>query len=149
MRRLLLLLAAVSTAFAVPSVALADDPTDPGCANATAPAGIDLQLVCTANEVVGAYTGRPGAVRAAGAPDGSVIAAAAVAFLALAGLVVATFSVVRRRSERRLAPALPEVWWTCPACRSLNAAGMPRCYACQAPRPAGPEPGAEVLRREA
>ena len=147
MRRLLLLVAAVAMALAVPAVALADDPA---CAEQSAPAagGIDMRLVCTTNEVVGAYTGRPGAVKAAGAPDGSEIAAAAVAVLALVGLVVAGYAVVRRRTERRLAPAVPDEWWTCPACRSLNAAGMPRCYACQAPRPAGEEPDAEVLRRE-
>lgn len=151
MRHLLLLVAAASMAFAVPAVALADDPTaDPRCAdeNATAAAGIDLQLICTANQVVGAYTGRPGAVTAVGAPDGSAIAAAAVAVLALAGLIVAVILVVRRRAGDRLAPAMPEEWWTCPACRSLNAGGMPRCYACQAARPTGDEAAEGVLHRE-
>lgn len=149
MRGLRLVAAVALIALALPSVALADDPTaDPRCADATAAAGIDLQLICTANEVVGAYTGRPGAVKAVGAPDGSVIGPAAVALLAGAGLIAAIVIVVRRRAGERLAPSVPEEWWTCPACRSLNAGGMPRCYACQAARPTGEDAAAEVLRRE-
>ena len=149
MRRVLLLAAAASMALAVPTIALADDPVDPRCADqSAAPGGIDLALVCTTNEVVGAYTGRPGAVKAAGAPDGSALAAGAVAVLAAAGLVVAAFAVVRQRAGRRLEPAVPDEWWACPACRSLNAGTMPRCYACQATRPSGTEPDADVLRRE-
>ena len=149
MRRLLPLAAAASTALAAPTIALADDPVDPRCADqGAAPAGIDMSLVCTTNEVVGAYTGRRGAVQAAGAPDGSALAAGAVAVLALGGLVVAAFAVVRGRAGRRLEPAVPYEWWACPACRSLNAGSTPRCYACQAARPSGAEPDADVLRRE-
>lgn len=151
MRGLLVPAAAAWLALVAPSVALANDPTaDPRCADerASAAAGIDLALICTANQVVGAYTGRPDATKAVGAPDGSAIAAAAVAVLALVGLVVAAITVVRRRAERRRAPAAPDEWWTCPACKSVNAGGMPRCYACQAPRPPPDEPVADGLRQE-
>ena len=119
MRGLLLLASAAWIALAAPAVAFAADPT-----------------------------AVPGAVTAVGAPDGFAIAAAAVAVLAGAGIVVAIVVVVRRRAEARVAPAVAEEWWTCPACGSLNAGAMPRCYACQAARPAGDDPGASVLSRE-
>ncbi len=118
-RRLLPLLAtALWIALAVPSIALADDPA------------ADPPL------------------KAVGAPDGSAIAAAAVAVLAVVGLVVAAIIVARRRAGGRLEPAVPEAWWTCPACQSLNAGSMPRCYACQAARPSDVEPDAPVPRGE-
>lgn len=119
----------------------------PTCAErypATGPAGIDLLLGCIVNEVMRAYTGA--GAKTAGDPPritpwlGPIVAVgvgAAGFFLIL--------RAIRGSAGRRLSPAAPAVWWSCPACRSLNAAGTPACYRCGVPF----EPGATEMRTDA
>jgi hypothetical protein len=54
------------------------------------------------------------------------IGAVAVALVAL--LLAAR--QLNRRAARRVTPATPVAWWSCPACRSLNPAGRAACYRC-------------------
>jgi hypothetical protein len=102
----------------------------PTCAErypADGPGGVDLQLGCIVNELV-AYAGglgpsdQPLRLTAYLAPIAAIAAG-------LVGLVL----VVRQlnhRARRRIAPAAPVAWWSCPACRSLNPAGRLTCYRC-------------------
>ncbi|HUG29854.1 MAG TPA: hypothetical protein VMQ65_04980 [Candidatus Limnocylindria bacterium] len=46
--------------------------------------------------------------------------------------------LVARRAGRRLAPVLAGEWWICDSCRSVNGAGVARCYSCGSGRPDGP-----------
>lgn len=148
-RRLLplLVLLGVVTALAAAPVALADDPArDPRCADWEqngAPPGIDMRLVCTANEVIGTYTGRSAADDLNRDPLAPYVASLIVAGIvfAVAGIVAARF--VGGKAGRRLAPERPDVWWACPSCKSVNADGRTTCYACHASRsdtPAGDPP---------
>ena len=94
---------------------------DPG------PAGLDLRLGCIVSQVVGAYTGSadPSAEPRISdwlRPLGIVLAGVVV--LAVAALHV------RGRVGRRLVASAPTAWWSCPACRSVNAAGTEACYRC-------------------
>jgi hypothetical protein len=97
---------------------------------ADGPAGLDLRLGCIAAELVGNYTG-------AGAPaEPARISSWLLPLVTIVGSFVLVFLPLRllsRRVGRRLAPAAPTAWWTCPRCRSLNAAGSGRCYACGQP----------------
>jgi hypothetical protein len=52
--------------------------------------------------------------------------------LALVALLAVAWSL-HRRASRRIAPATPVAWWSCPACRSLSAAGRTTCYRCGRP----------------
>jgi hypothetical protein len=135
------LLLAASLLLAAPTVALAADPTappdprPPTCAERfpeEGPAGVDLRLGCVVSELVGLYT--PG--QAAAPPTISTYA------LGLIGLVVAIALVavlgtrlLARRAGAVLGPVTPEAWWQCPRCRSINGAGVTRCYSCGSTRP--------------
>lgn len=97
------------------------------------PAGLDLRLACIVNELLG--LGQPG-----DEPPRISVWAGTIALLA--GLGFAVFLVVyviagrlKRRFERRTAPAQPGAWWQCPDCRSVNGAGRARCYSCGRARP--------------
>ena len=139
----LLLVAAIT----IPGAVLAGDPTPdpapqtaspPGCSERfpqEGPAGVDLRLGCIVSEVVGLYT----AGQAAPPPPLSsyamfvgIVALVAVAAAWLVGRFVA------RRAGRRLAPVLAGEWWICGTCRSVNGAGIARCYSCGSGRPDGP-----------
>ena len=133
------LLVAILTA---PAVALATDPTSapvvgaPTCAErfpAEGPAGVDLRLGCIVSELVGLYS--PG--QASAPPTISTYALVLIG-IALAGgvLALAGTRLLARRAGQALAPVMPDAWWQCPACRSVNAAGATRCYSCGSPRPA-------------
>lgn len=127
---------------AAPSFALAADPTatpdvrPPTCSErfpAEGPAGVDLRLGCIVSELVGLYT--PG--QAATPPPISTYAIALVALaLAVAGLAMVALRLLARRAGEALAPVMPDAWWQCPRCRSINGAGVTRCYSCGSPRPA-------------
>jgi hypothetical protein len=45
-------------------------------------------------------------------------------------LVALILRSILRRAGRRLVGTVPTAWWSCPDCRSLNAAGTARCYSC-------------------
>ena len=60
------------------------------------------------------------------------------AVLAAAVLVILAGRFLRRRAGRRLAPVLADEWWVCASCRSVNGAGVARCYSCGSARPDGP-----------
>lgn len=148
-RRLLplLVLLGIVIALAAAPVAIADDPgRDPRCADWEqngGPPGIDMRLVCTAGEVIGAYTGRTGQDDLNRDPLAPYVASLIVAGIvfAIAGVVAARF--VGSRAGRRLAPERPDVWWACPSCKSVNAVGRTTCYACHVSRsdtPAGDSP---------
>lgn len=139
----LLLLAAVG----VPGAVHAADPTPdpagqtqrpPTCADRfpeEGPAGVDLRLGCIVSEVVGLYTAgqaAPPAPLSTYVIFLGVLAVLAVVALWFAGRLVA------RRAGRRLAPVLAGEWWICGTCRSVNGAGMSRCYSCGGGRPDGP-----------
>jgi len=102
----------------------------PTCAErypADGPGGVDLQLGCVVSELVSFFSGlgpsdEPQRLTAYLVP----IAAFAVA---LAALLLAGWQL-NRRAGRRIAPATPVAWWSCPACRSLNATGRASCYRC-------------------
>lgn len=94
---------------------------DPG------PAGIDLRLGCIVTTLIGAYSD----------PADPSVAPRISTWLrplgiALGGVIIAALGVrfVRRRAGRRLVAAAPTAWWSCPACRSMNAAGAEACYSC-------------------
>ena len=113
------------------AAALSAEP--PSCADqypADGPAGIDLRLGCIVREVVGHGTGTNPA--AGPAPISSYL----LPLAGLVALVVASWLLVgrlRREAGRRLAPVLPEAWWSCGSCHSINAVGTGRCYACGMP----------------
>ncbi len=106
----------------------------PSCADrfpAEGPAGVDLQLGCIVNEIAGTYLGtapasdaRPPRLSDYAWPIGLTIAG-------LTGLLLA-LRQIQRAGGRRLAPATPSAWWSCPSCRSLNVASRTECYRCGA-----------------
>ena len=125
---------------------LAADPTQapgvpagpPTCAErfpAEGPAGVDLRLGCIVSEVVGLYT----AGQTAPPPPLSTYAMVVAAFV-LAAVVAVWLAgrFVARRAARRMAPVLAAEWWICASCRSVNGAGVARCYSCGSGRPDGP-----------
>jgi hypothetical protein len=94
---------------------------------------VDLRLGCIVSELVGLYT--PG--QAAAPPTISTYAIALGALvLAVAGLALVATRLLARRAGAALAPVTPAAWWQCPRCRSVNGAGVTRCYSCGLPRPA-------------
>lgn len=139
-------IAAVSTSITV-GPALAADPTAdpvgggtsrPTCAQRypeEGPAGVDLRLGCIIEELVGHYS-------ASAANDATPASTYALVVLGIlvAGLGAAWLAgrFLRRAAGRRLAPVRPGEWWLCAACRSVNGAGVTRCYSCGATRPDGP-----------
>jgi hypothetical protein len=142
-----LVLGACGAALGPSGTVIGADPTpDPASAPAGAPscaerfpsegpAGVDLRLGCIVGEIVGLYTA--GQVEPP-APLSSY--AILVGVLVVAGIVAALLigRLVARRAGLRLAPVLASEWWVCAACRSVNGAGVERCYACGSGRPAGP-----------
>jgi len=123
---------AVRPAFAADPTAAPEtaSPRPPTCAErypADGPGGVDLQLGCVVNELVG-YVGGLGPSREPQRLTGYLVPIGVVA-LALVALVLAARQVIRR-AGRRIAPATPVAWWSCPACRSLNVAGRASCYRC-------------------
>jgi hypothetical protein len=114
---------------AAPSEAPAASPNcaerypDPG------PAGIDLRLGCIVSALIGATAGAdpstPPRISAWLGPLGAIL----LAIL----LLVMVARRVRRSAGRRLASVEPAAWWSCPACRSLNAEGSAACYRCGHP----------------
>jgi hypothetical protein len=128
-----------------PSATTSPTARPPTCAEryrAEGPGGVDLQLGCIVNELV-AYAGglgpsdQPQRLTAYLAPMAMVVGGLAVLLLAV--------RVLNRRAARRLAPATPVAWWSCPACRSLNADGRTACYRCGRPF----EVGAIEMRTDA
>ena len=109
---------------------------------AEGPGGVDLQLGCVASELVG-YFGGLGPSDAPQRLTGYLIPIAVVT-VGLAALLLAGRQL-HRRASRRIAPATPVAWWSCPACRSLNAAGRETCYRCGRPF----EEGATQMRTDA
>lgn len=138
-RRLATLLAtAWLLALVAAPAALADDPPrDPRCADWEqngAPAGIDMRLVCAANEVIGAYTGQSSTDELNREPLTAYITALVVMGTVFAVVGIVATRYVGGKAGRRLAPERPDSWWVCPACQSLNAEGRTACYRCQASR---------------
>ena len=127
-------LAAPAALAADPSAAPDDRP--PTCAErfpAEGPAGVDLQLGCIVSELVGLYS--PG--QAATPPTISSYALVLIGIgLGVAALAIITMRLLARRAGQALAPVLPDAWWQCPTCRSVNGAGATRCYSCGSARPA-------------
>ena len=134
-------LAAVALLLAAPAGAVAADPSappeagPPTCAERfpeEGPGGVDLRLGCVVSEIVGLYT--PG--QTSTPPTISTYALALGATVLGIGVValLATRLLARRAGEA-LAPVTPDAWWQCPTCRSVNGAGVTRCYSCSAPRP--------------
>ncbi|TAK00641.1 MAG: hypothetical protein EPO36_07935 [Chloroflexota bacterium] len=128
-----------------PSATTSPTARPPTCAErypAEGPGGVDLQLGCLVNELV-SYAGglgpsdQPQRLTAYLAPIAAVAAGLAVLLLVARQL--------NRRAARRVAPATPVAWWSCPACRSLNAAGRDTCYRCGRPF----EVGAVEMRTDA
>lgn len=149
MRRLLALVAAAWLVLALAPAALADDPRCADWEQHGARAGIDLRLVCTANQVIGAYTGQADA-DVNSEPLLPYVVGLLVTGLGLAMVGVVATKVVGRKAGRRLAPERPDAWWVCPSCQSVNAEGRPACYACHAPLADPPADGAAepmVMRR--
>lgn len=112
-------------------VAAADPSTapSPSCDDRFAtpgPAGVDLGLVCTTNEVVGAYTDLGGPARTQAE---LMVGALLVGFVA-ALTVMALWTWLSRAANRRLAPTTPAAWWICERCHSLNKPTVDACYAC-------------------
>jgi hypothetical protein len=132
--------------FLTATVSRAADPTPdpaatqrpPTCAErypAEGPAGVDLRLGCIVGEVVGLYVpgqSEPPPPLSTYAILVGVVVAAAVLLAWIGGRLLA------RRAGRRLAPVMPDTWWVCDRCRSVNDAGVARCYACGGPRGDGP-----------
>lgn len=131
----LALIGAVATA--APAWVAAADPTQPPpgtCGDrypADGPAGVDLQLGCMAAELVAHYTGRSAPVEAT--PLSGYVPQLTLIAVGIAGLIVASL-VARRRLGRRLAPVMPDEWWSCAACHSVNAVTIGSCYRCGALR---------------
>lgn len=147
----LVLVAAVGAATAHPALAV-DPSAGPSAAPASraltcaerypaeGPGGVDLQIGCMVNELVGFYSG-------AGASATAEPARISAYLVPLAGVVVlAVVSVllVRRALGRRLVSVSPTAFWQCPACRSVNPAGAEACYRCRRPW----EPGATEFRTD-
>jgi hypothetical protein len=134
----LLLVAPVGAAdpTAAPSPACADRFATPG------PAGVDLGLACTTNEVVDAYTDLAGPART---PVELVVGALLVGFVA-ALVVMGLWTWASRAANRRLAPTTPAAWWVCERCHSLNKPTVDACYGCGNPwsPDAGVAPTAET-----
>ena len=143
---LLASLVLLSALFLLPARAFAADPTTaptdapraPTCAErfpGEGPAGVDLKLGCIVGEVVGVYS-------AAATSDPAPLStyAIGVALLIAAGLA-ATWVVgrfVSQKAGERMAPVLAGEWWVCAKCKSVNGAGVTRCYSCGSPPPDGP-----------
>jgi hypothetical protein len=112
--------------------AAAADPTaapSPGCVErftTPGPAGVDLGLACTTNEVVDAYTDLGGS---AVTPAELMVGALLVGFVA-ALVVMGLWTWLSRAANRRLAPTTPAAWWVCERCHSLNKPTVAACYAC-------------------
>jgi len=109
---------------------------------AAGPGGVDLQLGCVASELVGYFSGL-GPSEEPQRLTGYLIPIAVVT-VGLAALLLAGRQL-HRRAGRRIAPAIPVAWWSCPTCRSLNDAGRETCYRCGRPF----EPGATEMRTDA
>jgi hypothetical protein len=130
----------VAVLLSMPLAAFGADPAPvetarpPTCAErfpAEGPAGVDLRLGCIVSEVVGLW--RPG--QAAAPPTLSAYAIAlGVLVAATIGLGLVATRVLARRAGARLAPTIPEAWWVCPACHSINGLAASRCYNCGAPQ---------------
>lgn len=104
----------------------------PSCADrypADGPAGVDLQLGCVVNEVVHGYLGLGSEGSGEPARISAWLPSLGGVALGLAGIVL-VIREARRRTGRRLASVVATSWWSCPACRSLNAAGTGTCYRC-------------------
>ena len=135
-------LLAAALALAAPAGAVAADPSappetrPPTCAERfpeEGPAGVDLRLGCIVSELVGLYTPDQ-----ASAPPTISTYALVLVGIAL-GVAIAALLATRllaRRAGEALAPVMPDTWWQCPTCRSVNGAGVTRCYSCGSPRPA-------------
>lgn len=100
---------------------------------ADGPAGVDLQLGCLVSEIVAHYTGTAGPIEPA--PLSSYVPQMALIAALAAAILLGLFGA-RRILGRRLAPVLPDEWWSCTACHSVNAVTSERCYRCGAPRSA-------------
>ena len=133
------LVAAIALTAASPTLAAEPTappaPRPPTCAERfpdEGPGGVDLRLGCIVSELVGLYT--PG--QAAAPPAMSTYAVGVLALVAALVVAAAASSrLLARRAGRALAPATPDAWWQCPACRSVNGAGVTRCYSCGSARP--------------
>jgi len=145
-RRLLPLLAAAWLALALAPAVLADDPRCADWEQHGAPPGIDMKALCTANQIIDTYTGRT-RVDVTDEPLLPYAGAALVTGLALAVVGVLATRFVGAKAGRRLAPEIPDDWWTCSACQSVNAVGRPVCYACHQARPTSPAGEAPLLHR--
>lgn len=98
------------------------------------PAGVDLKLGCIVGQVVGLYS-----TAATAQPAPLSTYAIGVALLVAAGLG-AVWLVGRFASQKageRMAPVLAGEWWVCATCKSVNGAGVTRCYSCGSPPPDG------------
>ena len=137
-------LVAVALLLAAPANVISADPSRPPEARPPScterfpeegPAGVDLRLGCVVSEVVGLYT--PG--QASAPPTISDLTKyLPVPAIVLGVAVVAILStrLLARRAGAALAPVMPDAWWQCPSCRSVNGAGVTRCYSCGAHQPA-------------
>jgi hypothetical protein len=135
-------LVAVALLLAAPTGAISADPSGPPEAHPPAcaerfpeegPAGVDLRLGCVVSELVGLYT--PG--QASAPPTISTYGIVLLAIVLGAALAaILSTRLLARRAGAALAPVLPDAWWQCPSCRSVNGAGVTRCYSCGAQRPA-------------
>ena len=137
--------ATVLAADPIPTSSVAPTSRPATCAErypAEGPGGVDLQLGCVASELVGYFSGL-------GPSDQPQRLTAYLAPIAVVTLGLAAFLLagrqLHRRASRRIAPATPAAWWSCPACRSLNAAGRETCYRCGRPF----EEGATEMRTDA
>ena len=110
--RLLLFVALLLVAIAVPATASAAIPDNERCANATGAAKDALN--CDPTATLSSILPVLGVAALAG-----VLVLAAVAYL-----------VFRRQAAAPLAPADAGEWWACPKCGSTNVVGSARCYAC-------------------
>lgn len=112
-----------------PGPGASDQPTCAERYPADGPAGIDLLLGCVVGEVMRAYTGA-GAGTARNPPQISQwLGPIAIVVVTATGLLL-VLRAIRRSAGRRLAPAAPTTFWSCPGCRSLNAARKAACYRC-------------------
>ena len=135
--------AAILLALTAAGTTLAGDPSattpPPGSCAARypedGPGGVDLRLGCIVSEVVGLYTAGQ-----SDAPPALSAYALGVVALILGGIVLALVAgrLLARRAGERLAPVTPGEWWLCPSCRSVNGAGVSRCYRCGSPPQGGP-----------
>lgn len=135
-------LVAVALLLAAPANVISADPSRPPEARPPTcterfpeegPAGVDLRLGCVVSEVVGLYT--PG--QASAPPTISTYGIVLLAIvLGVAVVAVLSTRLLARRAGAALAPVMPDAWWQCPSCRSVNGAGVTRCYSCGAHQPA-------------